>query len=157
MSTLTTATTNETTIDVLNDLIEIHNDRITGYRNAIDELKSEDIDLKPLFTDMIVESEGLKLELSSEVQMLGGQTETGTTASGKIYRAWMDVKAMFTGHTRHAILASCEGGEDAAQKAYRSALEEEDISMSVKTKLTRQQQQLKQSHDKVKHLRDQAA
>lgn len=156
MSTLT-ATTNEATIDVLNDLIQINNDRITGYKKAIEELKTEDADLKPLFADLIIESEGIKLELASEVQLLGGNAETGTTTSGKIYRAWMDVKSTFTGHTRHAVLASCEGGEDAAQKAYRSALEEEDISVSTKSKLSAQQQQLRNSHDRIKALRDQAA
>ncbi|GGH79580.1 uncharacterized protein (TIGR02284 family) [Filimonas zeae] len=156
MSTLT-ATTNEAAIDVLNDLIQINNDRITGYRKAIDELKVEDVDLKPLFADLIIESEGLKQELTAEVGVLGGTADTGTTASGKIYRAWMDIKATFTGHTRHAVLASCEGGEDAAQKAYKSALESEDISVATKSKLTRQQQQLKISHDRIKALRDQAA
>lgn len=156
MSTLT-ATTNENTIEVLNDLIQIHNDRITGYKRAIDELKTEDADLKPLFADLIIESEGLKLELSSEVQLLGGSAEDGTTASGKIYRAWMDVKAMFTGHTRHAVLAGGEGGEDAAQKAYREALESEDLSASTRSKLVSQQQQLRVAHDKIKRLRDEAA
>lgn len=156
MSTLT-ATTNESTINVLNDLIQINNDRITGYKKAIDELKPEDADLKPLFADLVIESEGLKLELAAEVQMLGGQSDTGTTASGKIYRAWMDVKAMFTGHTRHAVLASCEGGEDAAQKAYKAAIEDEEVSPSTRAKLTNQQQQLKISHDRIKALRDQAA
>lgn len=156
MSTLT-ATTNEAAIEVLNDLIQINNDRVTGYKKAIEELKPEDADLKPLFADLIIESEGLKLELASEIEMLGGTVDTGTTASGKIYRAWMDIKATFTGHTRHAVLASCEGGEDAAQKAYRSALESEDITVTLRSKISEQQQQLRVGHDRIKALRDQAA
>ncbi len=43
----------------------------------------------------------------------------GTTEMGKIYRAWMDVKAVFTGENRHTILSNCEAGEDATQKAYK--------------------------------------
>ena len=36
---------------------------------------------------------------------------------GKIYSAWMDVKSAFTCKNRVSILASCEFGEDQAQKA----------------------------------------
>ncbi|RXK81233.1 PA2169 family four-helix-bundle protein [Filimonas effusa] len=156
MNTSTTVV-NDFTIEVLNDLIQIHNDRITGYTKAIEELKPEDSDLKPLFADLISESESIKASLISNVQSAGGSIDTDTTASGKIYRAWMDVKAFFTGHTRHAVLASCEGGEDAAQKAYRTALESDDISGALKTELASQQQTLRASHDRIKALRDQAA
>lgn len=152
-----TVVANEATIEVLNDLIQIHNDRIVGYEKAIDELKPEDSDLKPLFADFINESESIKTSLVAQVQLEGGSIDTGTTTSGKIYRAWMDVKALFSGHTRHAVLASCEGGEDAAQKAYRTALESDDISGTLKTELASQQQKLRSAHDRVKALRDQAA
>src|SRR3984957_1530586 len=103
------------TIEVLNDLIQINNDRITGYEKAIRETKPEDDDLKILYASMIAESHRNKIALATEVQSLGAEIEQGTTTSGKIYRAWMDVKAMFTGHSRHSILSNCEAGEDAAQ------------------------------------------
>ena len=47
-----TTTTNET-IEVLNDLVAINNDRIEGYEKAIQEAKESDSDLKSLFTSMI--------------------------------------------------------------------------------------------------------
>lgn len=140
--------------EVLNDLIEINNDRITGYERAIEELEERDTDLVSLFREMIQESRNYKVELVSEVQNTGAKIEEGTTVSGKIYRAWMDVKAMFTGNDRKAILASCEGGEDAAQKAYRSAIEENELGFETTTLLKKQQASLKLSHDKIKALRD---
>ena len=103
------------TIEVLNDLIQINNDRITGYEKAIRETKAEDEDLKILFATMIAESHRNKIALATEVQTMGAEVENGTTTSGKIYRAWMDVKAVFTGHDRHTVLANCEAGEDAAK------------------------------------------
>ncbi|RYF22676.1 MAG: DUF2383 domain-containing protein, partial [Flavobacteriales bacterium] len=42
--------------EILNDLIEINNDRIAGYEKAIEELKAEDADLKTLFVKMVGES-----------------------------------------------------------------------------------------------------
>ena len=146
--------TNENAVEVLNDLIEINNDRIVGYKRAIDEAESEDSDLKGIFAQMASESGQYKQELTSLVAGLGGKAETGTTASGKIYRAWMDVKATFSGHSRKSILENCEFGEDAAQKAYRTALQDDDLPAAAREVVMQQQQALKLSHDKIKMMRD---
>lgn len=147
--------TNENAIEVLNDLVEINNDRIEGYERAVKETQTSDADLKAVFAQMAQESRQYKQELTSEISNLGGETETGTTASGKIYRAWMDVKATFSGNSRKAVLENCEFGEDAAQKAYRTALDDEDFPASSRALVMKQQQALKVSHDKIKMMRDQ--
>src|ERR1700712_38180 len=146
------ATTTET-IEILNDLVEINNDRIVGYERALGEVTDSDTDLKSLFTTMIDESRKIRVDLAGEVQALGGEFEAGTTTSGKLYRAWMDVKAVFTGKDRHAILENCEFGEDAAQKAYKEALEE-DLPGYIRTTLEAQKAMLRTSHDRIKALRD---
>jgi len=148
-------TTTIATVEILNDLVEINNDRIVGYERALKELKDGDADLKSLFTSMIDESRKIRVDLAGEVQALGGEFEAGTTASGKLYRAWMDVKAVFTGNSRHSILANCEYGEDAAQNAYKEALEG-DLPAYIRTTLEAQKQMLKASHDRIKALRDAA-
>lgn len=145
------------TIEVLNDLIQINNDRITGYEKAIRETKAEDEDLKVLFATMIAESHRNKIALATEVQTMGAEVENGTTTSGKIYRAWMDVKAVFTGHDRHTVLANCEAGEDAAKRAYHTALEHESLPAYIREMLVQQQGNLMASHDEIKSLRDQYA
>jgi uncharacterized protein (TIGR02284 family) len=146
--------TKEKAVEVLNDLIEINNDRVVGYERAIEETEAEDSDLKSIFSQMASESKQYKQALSDLVVSLGGETEKGTTASGKIYRAWMDVKATFTGHSRKSVLENCEFGEDAAQKAYRTALQDDDLPASLRELVMQQQQALKLSHDKIKLMRD---
>jgi uncharacterized protein (TIGR02284 family) len=143
------------TIGVLNDLILVNNDRITGYEKAIRETKPEDEDLKILYATMIAESHRNKIALASEVQALGAEIEQGPTTGGKIYRAWMDVKAVFTGHNRRAILSNCEAGEDAAKKAYHDALEHEALPAYIRELLVRQEESLRSSHDEIRALRDQ--
>jgi uncharacterized protein (TIGR02284 family) len=142
------------TVEVLNDLVQINNDRIEGYQKAVDELKRTDTDLHNLFTSFITQSTNLKLALESEIATLGGEIETGTTTSGKIYRVWMDVKQLFTGKDRQAILDTCEFGEDAAQKAYKEAESSDGIELNAQRLITSQKLELKASHDKVKILRD---
>jgi uncharacterized protein (TIGR02284 family) len=147
--------TNEKLTEVLNDLILINNDRSQGYVRASDEAKSIDVDLQAIFTKMADQSRKSTAELTSEVKRLGGEAATGTSASGKIHRAWIDVKATFSGKDRQALLESCEFGEDAAQKAYRAALAS-DAEMSAETRkiITDQQSSLKTSHDLIKKYRD---
>ena len=88
--------TSQETIEILNDLIQINNDRIRGYERAIEELKDDNDDLKTLFAVFIDQSRQNIMILGKEVQTFGGDMATGTTGSGKIYRAWMDVKAVFS-------------------------------------------------------------
>jgi uncharacterized protein (TIGR02284 family) len=130
---------NEKVIGVLNDLIRINHDRVVGYEKGIEELKDGDNDLKTLFSRYMQESRGYASELTTEVKRLGGEPAEGTTNSGKIYRVWMDLKAVIKGHDRKTVLENCEFGEDAAQKAYD---------------MVRQKTQLKTGHDEVKRLRD---
>jgi len=147
--------TNEKLTEVLNDLIHINNDRAEGYINASEEVEAIDIDLRATFNKMADQSRKFATELTTEVVKLGGEPATGTTAGGKIHRAWMDVKATFSGKDRHAILSSCEYGEDAAQKAYKSALASDaEINADTRKLITDQQSSLKTSHDLIKKYRD---
>jgi uncharacterized protein (TIGR02284 family) len=144
-------------VEVLNDLVMINNDRIAGYERAIKELKQNDDDLKTLFDQMIVESQKIKSDLAHEIQVLHGDVEKGSTEMGKIYRAWMDVKAVFTGESRHTVLSNCERGEDAAQDAYKKALETDRLPAFLRELLTGQQSTLRESHDEIRDLRNQYA
>src|SRR5215217_127592 len=147
---------NQKVITILNDLIEINNDRVVGYQKAIDELKPQDSDLATLFRRYILESQQYANELRHEVTRLGGEpTREGTTNSGKVYRVWMDLKAVVTGHDRKTVLANSEFGEDAAQKAYDMALNgDTELEMSLRELLVAQKAKLKIGHDEVKRLRD---
>jgi uncharacterized protein (TIGR02284 family) len=146
---------NEKQIGIVNDLIRINNDRVDGYEKAIDELKDEDADLKTLFQRYISESARYAQELTSEVQRLGGDPADGTTNSGKVYRVWMDLKAAITGKDRQTILNNCEFGEDAAQKAYDTALNADTaLEPTLREMIVRQKATLRSGHDEVKRLRD---
>lgn len=146
---------NDQLTSVLNDLVEINNDRVKGYEKAADESKLVDVDLQAIFHKMADDSRGYAAELTQEIARLGGTSSNDTTNMGKIYRVWMDVKAAFTGQDRQSILESCEFGEDAAQKAYKEALAS-DAEMSADTRqlITSQQSALKTAHDTIKKYRD---
>src|ERR1700738_2747930 len=145
--------TNEKTAEAVNDLIEINNDRIAGYEKAAKETDVKDADLRAIFTEMANESRGYVSELSKYVYPTGEKPANGTTNRGKIYRVWMDVKATFSGKDRKAILASCEFGEDAAQRAYKTALSSDaELPAEIRQVIMDQKSRLKRSHDRIKKL-----
>src|SRR6187455_905943 len=141
--------------ETLRDLVRINNDRVTGYSKAATQ--TDDQQLQSLFSQLAQQSRQFASELRSLVSDNDKNVTDETTASGKIYRAWMDVKATFGGDDRHGILASCEFGEDAAQKAYKDALKEDDLTVDVRATIESQKAILRQAHDKVKMMRDTAA
>ena len=141
--------------ETLRDLIRINNDRVTGYSKAATQ--SDDQDLQSLFSQLAQQSRQFASELRSLVSDNDKNVTDDTTTAGKIYRAWMDVKATFGGDDRHGILASCEFGEDAAQKAYKDALKEDDLTIDVRATIESQKAILRQAHDKIKMMRDTAA
>ena len=149
--------TSKETAGVLDDLIKINNDRIEGYEKALKDLKPEDNDLQLIFLKAIDQSRSIRMVLGKEIQTLGQDMPTGTSGSGAIHRAWLELKATFTGHNRHSILASCEFGEDAAQKAYETALKSEHLPEYLARIVLEEKEQLKEVHDHIKLLRDRAA
>ncbi len=136
----------------LNKLVTINNDRTEGYQKAAEETK--DGELKQLFTKFATQSRRFNSELSSEVSKAGGKPETGTTTSGKFYRAWMDIKAALSGKDRKAVLASCEFGEDVAKDTYKELLEDNHLPENVKTLVNSQFAEIKSAHDEIRRLRD---
>ena len=91
-----------------------------------------------------------------ELQALGKEVTSDATTAGAIYRVWMDVKALFTGHDRYTVLNNCEFGEDAAQQAYKMAIETEGLSANINSLITKQKEELKSSHNEIKAMRDAA-
>jgi uncharacterized protein (TIGR02284 family) len=144
----------EKTVEVLNTLITINNDRIEGYEKAAKE--TEELDLKIAFNKFEATSKKCNNELESEVIKLGGTPAEGTRTSGKFFRVWMDVKAALTGKDRKFILDSCEYGEDVAKETYASALKHHatDLNAELQTMIKAQHVLLVADHDKVKSMRD---
>lgn len=147
------ATKNQEIIDSLNRLIQINNDRIQGYLTASQE--TEEADLKNTFYEMMTTSQECRRELVEKLKEVGGTPIEGTTASGKLFRVWMDIKAAVTSKDRKAILNSCEFGEDVAVGTYQTEIDGNALSGSPYLAVVKSQHaKIKSGHDTIKRMRD---
>ncbi|TDE17067.1 ferritin-like domain-containing protein [Dyadobacter psychrotolerans] len=140
---------------VINDLIEINNDRVAGFEKAIADINDENIDLKALFQGYAEQSRKNSLELAAIVGS-AEEVETGNSVSGTLHRAWIDVKSLFGGSDRASILSEAERGEDAIKKAYKDALSEGELPTEALNTVSSQAEGINAAHDKIKALRDAA-
>lgn len=147
--------TTENATGVINDLIEINNDRVAGFEKAIADIKDENIDLKELFQGYASQSRKNGQELAAIVGS-AQEVATATSVSGTLHRAWIDVKSIFGGSDRASILSEAERGEDAIKKAYSDALSSGEIPAEAIQIVTSQASEINAAHDQIKALRDTA-
>ncbi|ASU36513.1 PA2169 family four-helix-bundle protein [Mucilaginibacter xinganensis] len=147
--------TTEKSIEVLNDLIEINNDRVAGFTHAAKELGDQDPQLSTIFIDFKNQSRENVHQLGTTINKNGGEIEMGMSGSGAIHRMWLDVKTAFSGHDRKSILEECERGEDAIKKAYERALDTQNaLPPHFIEIILNQQQGIIAAHNRIKALRD---
>ena len=145
-------------IDVLNDLIEINNDRVKGFEKVLEDIDDQNVDLKELFRNFADQSRQNSQELAALVGEHGtNDVETGTSAAGKLHRVWIDTKSLFGGSGRESILSEAERGEDAIKKAYQDALTDGELSGESYEIVQRQASGINAAHNQVKALRDAAS
>jgi uncharacterized protein (TIGR02284 family) len=137
-------------IQVLNSLIGIHNDRKEGYKTAV--TGTNDTDLLAMFRDFIGSSTRCREELMAEVQQLGGTVDERSTITDN----FRELKAALAGHNRNALLSSCVNSEDKALDTYNSVLTNDIDFLTIEQHkmIYKQYVMLKSDHDKMQSVRD---
>lgn len=147
---------NAASTQVLSDLIRINYDRIERYQAAKEEVDVHDEDMIDLFTEMIGQSRHFLAGLKAELMKMD-KSIPGTKDSGPLYRNWADVTASINSNEWHHILNAFELRENAAQKAYESALHASDLSEDMKSMIRLQKSELWDSYFLIKKSRDKRA
>ena len=142
----------EKSIVVLNNLIEINNDRIQVYETAT--IVTEESDLKNLFSEFQKTSEIFKSELAEEVQKMGGIPVDVIKKNNFFVKLWMNFKAKLVDKDREDILNTLEYKEFVAIKSYKETLTDNFDHLTVELLIILKSQQLLLTahHDKVKKL-----
>jgi len=140
------------TIDTLNELVEINNERMSGYDQAY--RNTEETTMKNLFSKLAESSRQYREELVTEVKKLGGKPRESSATSGKPYRVWADVKTALSKKDNKAILNSFESGEDYTVTTYENVLKTPGLKPELQTIVKKQAGLIRAEHSKVKDLKN---
>src|SRR5436189_6328564 len=139
-------------VSVIDDLIQTLKDGQEGFKQAAEGVKAPQ--LKSLFSEYSSQRSQFATELQSQARSLGrSQPEESGSAAGALHRTWINLKSAITSGDDHAILAECERGEDSAVEQYQKAMED-NLSSPLREIVSRQYNEVKSAHDRIKSLRD---
>ncbi|MCG2460311.1 PA2169 family four-helix-bundle protein [Flavobacteriaceae bacterium F89] len=136
----------------LNALLEKTYDAEKGYKKAAE--KAKQANLKAFFERKSKQRNVFGHDLKSELVSYGQEPDKGGSATGSMHRAWMDVKALFSGDNDESMLEAAITGENAAVNEYKDVLQEVNLPPSTTTLLTQQMGKIKNDLSVIKNLED---
>lgn len=145
---------NERTVSVLNDLLNITNDRIQGFSKVEDKVWDTYTPLKADYDQMVSQSQTMKSELNNLILERGGEPDNTGSTAGAIHRTWIDVKNSFSGDKAETTLENVVYGEEAAINAYQDALDSGDLCPESSRVVSDQLHHLKSSYNKFSNLNE---
>lgn len=140
------------TVSVLNDLLNITNDRIQGFSKVEEKVWDKHSLLRDDYDQMVKESQEMKSDLIGLITERGGEPDDTSSAAGAIHRTWIDVKNAFTGDNPEATLENVVFGEKSAIAAYQEALQSDKLCPQSTVVVADQLEQLKSSYSKFQTL-----
>ncbi|MCY1662408.1 MULTISPECIES: PA2169 family four-helix-bundle protein [Chryseobacterium] len=143
---------NEKNVAVLNDLLNITNDRIEGFSKVEDKVWDTHPALRIDYDHMVSQSQTMKNDLITHINEHGGEADNTTSTAGAFHRAWIDVKNAFSAEKDESTLENVVFGEKAAIDAYQDALDSGDLSPECSRLVSDQLHHLKSSYSKFENL-----
>lgn len=143
---------NNPTVSTLNDLLQITNDRIEGFNKVEDKVWEKYPNLKSDYTNMVEQSQKMRLDLKNLISERNGDADDSTTVAGGLHRTWIDVKNAFSSDNAESTLENVTFGENAAIEAYEKALDSGDLCPESSRVVQDKLHSLKASYEKFKNL-----
>jgi len=138
--------------EALQKLLQKNYDAEKGFKKAI--TKTENDKLKEFLKRQAVKHNRFATELDREIRSLNEHPKEEGSFTGKLSRAWMDIKVAVSGNHDEAILEECVRGEKDSAKEYEEALEENNFAPHLEEVLKKQLSDIKTMIAEVKSMED---
>lgn len=135
----------------LKTLTSTLNDSVNGYREAAEDVKSDEF--RQLFTQFADQRSRVSADLQAEVRRLGGEPDQDGSSMGGLHQAWLDLKAAVTGHDDKAIINEVERGEDYLKEKFETALGADGLTGDSRAAVERAYQSVREGHDRMSSLK----
>lgn len=144
---------NSQKISVLNDLLQITNDRISGFEKVEGKVWESYSDLKSEYEKMISQSKIMKNEIINLITERGGDPNDSTSVAGNLHRTWIDVKnTLSIASNERESLDNVIFGEKHAIKAYENALQSNELDKDSSAVIEEQLNSLRISYEQFSNI-----
>lgn len=144
----------EHAVKVLNSLIETTLDSANGYKEAAENAQSTEY--RTMFEERASRRMDLTRQLQQEVRSFGGEPETDQSMMGKAHNKFVDLKNALTGGSSDkAVINEVERGEDMIKAKYEKAVNDTDLPVDVRQRLTEVYQSIRADHDEISRIKHQ--
>ncbi|SDM00936.1 PA2169 family four-helix-bundle protein [Chryseobacterium taihuense] len=141
------------TINVLNDLLQITNDRIRGFEKVEGKVWENYSGLKSEYDRMISQSKMMKVEIINLITERGGNPDDSTTVAGNLHRTWIDIKnSLPTSNKDIETLENVVFGEKSAIDSYEEALKSGNLDNDSRKVISDQLNSLKISYEQFNEI-----
>lgn len=143
--------TDQTSIDILNDVLEALIDSADGYRSAAEVAERELF--KRFFIRRAAARMAMAASVRSEIHSLGGSAEDDGTILAKAHRVFMKLTAAVQDNDDAAIEA-VDDGEGYLREKVESAVKHDALASEPKAALAKFQGELEADSRAINHLED---
>ena len=143
--------TNNTTTDILNDILETLIDSTDGYEKSA-ELAERD-SFKNFFARRAVSRRAMASAVRDEIIKLGDTPESDGTILASAHRAFMKLTTAVR-DTDEAVIEAVDDGEEYLRNKFERALAHEELSTEIKAMLRNFQGELKADGRLIDHLEE---
>ena len=130
-------------LDLLNDLVRVNNDRMAVYQKAA--CCANEQGFSTALLNVGNNSEPITIVLNNAIANLGGDPAIGTTLIGRLFGLWMGIRAFFGSNDSTSIMTLCCAVDAIAQKAFKNAITETQLSPAVRQMVHDQEEALRAS------------
>ena len=138
--------------EALQILLQKNYDAEKGFIKAI--TKTESGRLKEFLKRQALKHNGFATELDKEIHSLNEIPKEQGRFTGKLSRAWMDIKVAVSGNHDEAILEECVRGEKDSAKEYEEALDKNKFPPHLEELLKKQLIDINNMIAEVKTMED---
>jgi uncharacterized protein (TIGR02284 family) len=137
-------------IKVLNSLIETTLDSADGYGQAAES--ASNTSYKNLFQEWSTERQRVATDLQGQIRTLGGKPDADGSALAAGHRMFLRLKDSVT-KSDESVIDEVERGEDFIKAKFEEALEDHELSASVRDVVVRAYTSVKSGHDQARNLK----
>lgn len=137
-------------VSEVNELFEVLNERIRGYEKAREKVNN--LEYRTLFQQYVEQSKRFENELRPFSDR--SPEQAGTRMQGDLWHFWMDIKGALTSDSDESMIKACIGGEEAAIDKYREVLNDDDLPINLRSKISEQLTEIRAAHGNLSRLKE---